>query len=75
MTREEAIIHIQTLRTVTKDIPKYSGKAIDKAVEMAIKALNQESCENINSLCEALLTNISHRQKARTHDRDNRKAF
>jgi hypothetical protein len=42
MTKEEAIIHIGTLRTVTKDIPKYSGKAIDEAVDMAIKALRQE---------------------------------
>ena len=41
MTREEAIIHIGTLRTVIKDIPKYSGKAIDEALDMAIKALEQ----------------------------------
>ena len=45
MTREEAIIHIGTLRTVTKDIPKYSGKAIDEAIDMAVKALEQEPCD------------------------------
>lgn len=42
LDREEAIIHIETLRTVIKDIPKYSGKAIDKAVEMAVEALKQK---------------------------------
>ena len=41
MTREEAVIHVGTLRTVIKDIPKYSGKAIDEALDMAIKALEQ----------------------------------
>lgn len=43
MTREEAIIHIGTLKTVTKDIPKYSGKAIDEAVDIAIEALKSGS--------------------------------
>ena len=54
MDREEAIIHIQTLRTVTKDISKYSGKAIDEAVEMAIKALKQEPCPNAISRSDML---------------------
>ena len=54
MIREEAIIHIGTLRTVTKDIPKYSGKAIDEALDMAIKALEQEPCENAIDRAEAM---------------------
>ena len=48
MTKKEAIINIGTLRTVTKDILKYSGTAIDKAVDMAIKALEleQQPCDD-----------------------------
>ena len=49
MTNEEAIIHIETLRTVTKDIPKYSGKAIDEAIDMAIKALERADLEGYSS--------------------------
>ena len=49
MTREEAIIHIETLRTVTKDIPKYSGKAIDEAIDMAIKALEVADLDGYSS--------------------------
>ena len=54
VTREEAIINVGTLKTVIKDIPKYNGEAIDDSLEMAIKALEQESCKDAISRAEAL---------------------
>ena len=42
------------LKTVIKDIPKYNGEAIDDSLEMAIKALEQESCKDAISRAEAL---------------------
>ena len=54
MTREEAIIHIRTLKTVIKDIEKYNGKAIDKSLSMAIKSL--EAWEKVREIFKAKST-------------------
>lgn len=64
MTREEAIIHIGTLRTVTKDIPKYSGKAIDEALDMAIKALEAPPNDNWEGYSKRLWKSAYERGKA-----------
>jgi hypothetical protein len=69
MTREEAIIHIGTLRTVIKDIPKYSGKAIDEALDMAIKVLEAPPNDNWEDYSKRLWKSAYERGKADAEQR------
>lgn len=75
-TREDTIIHLGTLKTVIKDIPKYNGKAIDESLSIAIKSLEawdkvlEEICQPRGFMPVQIVRDIINKHLQEVSDND-----